>query len=114
LGVRKKPEKRAQVQPTYGPKWAFGKVLRVFRNRTGISQEGLAEAAGLDRSFVSLIERGIQTPNVVVLLKISEVLGVSASTLIGEVEETLRTSQGLAEEPGAPLAGTKISKHQRH
>ena len=93
MGVRKKAENRAQVQPTYGPKWAFGKVLRAFRDRKGISQEDLAEVAGLDRSFVSLVERGIQTPNVVVLLKISEVLGVSASALIAEVEQILRTSQ---------------------
>jgi transcriptional regulator with XRE-family HTH domain len=113
LGVRKRPENRAQVQPTYGPKWAFGKVLRVFRNRTGISQEGLAEAAGLDRSFVSLIERGIQTPNVVVLLRISAVLGVSASTLIGEVEETLRTSKRLVEEPGVLSPSTKVPRRQR-
>ncbi len=54
-----------------------------------MSQEQLAEAAGLDRSFVSLVERGIQTPNVVILLKVAEVLGVSASELIARVESSL-------------------------
>ena len=66
-------------QATSGPKWAFGKVLREFREKKGMSQEQLADAAGLDRSFISLVERGIQSPNVVVLLKIADVLGAPAA-----------------------------------
>ncbi len=56
-----------------------------------MSQEQLAEAAGLDRSFISLVERGIQSPNLVVLLKIAEVLSVSAADLVARVESILRT-----------------------
>jgi transcriptional regulator with XRE-family HTH domain len=78
-----------QVQPTTGPKWAFGKALRELRQQKGMSQEGLAEAAGLDRSFVSLVERGIQSPNIVVLLKIAEVLKVPAATLVARTEEIM-------------------------
>jgi transcriptional regulator with XRE-family HTH domain len=65
--------------------------LREARAQKGLSQEQLAEAAGLDRSFVSLVERGIQSPNLVVLLKVAEVLGVSAADLIGRVESSVRT-----------------------
>lgn len=36
-----------------------------------MSQEQLAAAAGLDRSFISMVERGIQSPNIVILLKIA-------------------------------------------
>ena len=85
----------------------------MFRDRKGISQEDLAEAAGLDRSFVSLVERGIQTPNVVVLLKISEVLGVSASALIGEVEQMLRASQRPPETTDAISRPGKVPKQTR-
>jgi transcriptional regulator with XRE-family HTH domain len=84
LVLRKKAKARTQVQPTGGPKWAFGKVLREARQAKGISQEQLAEAAQLDRSFISLVERGIQTPNIVVLLKLAEVLSVSAADLISK------------------------------
>jgi len=88
--------------------------LREARQGKGLSQEQLAEAAGLDRSFISLIERGIQTPNLVVLFKVSEVLGVSASSMVAEVEQILRTSQRPAEAPGAvPSLGKKIPRHPR-
>jgi transcriptional regulator with XRE-family HTH domain len=86
LATRKTAKNRAQVQPTAGPKWAFGNVLREARQAKGLSQEQLAEAAGLDRSFISLVERGIQSPNIVVLLKVADVLGVRASELIARTE----------------------------
>jgi transcriptional regulator with XRE-family HTH domain len=93
LPPRKKVQNRTQVQPTTGPKWAFGKVLRDAREGKGLSQEQLAEAAGLDRSFISLVERGIQTPNIVVLLKIAEVLNVSAAELISKTESAMRKAR---------------------
>ena len=58
-----------------------------------MSQEQLAEAAGLDRSFISLVERGIQSPNIVVLLKIAEVLKVPAADLIAKAEAAMRTKR---------------------
>lgn len=82
------------MQPTTGPKWAFGRVLREFRQAKGLSQEGLAAAAGLDRSFVSLVERGIQSPNVVILLKLAEVLHVSAAEMVAKVEAILHSRPG--------------------
>src|ERR1035438_3248497 len=70
LATRKRVRKnRAQIQPTNGPKWAFGSVLRECRQGKGMSQEQLAAAAELDRSFISMVERGIQGPNIVILLK---------------------------------------------
>lgn len=89
LATRKTRSNRSQVQPTIGPKWAFGQVLREVRQAKGISQEMLASAAGLDRSFISLLERGIQSPNLVILLKIAKVLEVSAAELITKTETIL-------------------------
>ena len=86
MAPRKRVKNRAQVQPTSGPKWAFGKILREFREQKALSQEKLAEAAGLDRSFISLVERGVQSPNVVILLKIAQVLQVPAAELIAKTE----------------------------
>jgi transcriptional regulator with XRE-family HTH domain len=84
-------ERPRQVQPSAGPKWAFGIVLRQARQGKGLSQEQLAAAAGLDRSFISMVERGIQSPNIVVLLKITEVLKVPAADLIAKTETAMRT-----------------------
>lgn len=89
MATRKKAPNRAQVQPTTGPKRAFGQALREARKSKGISQEDLAEKSGLDRSFISLVERGIQIPNIVVLLKLAEVLGVSAADLIAKTEAAM-------------------------
>jgi len=75
--VNPKKEKREQIQATTGPKWAFGTVLRDLRQRRGISQEQLAAAAGLDRSFISLVEGASKAPISLILLKIAEVLKVS-------------------------------------
>jgi transcriptional regulator with XRE-family HTH domain len=55
-----------------------------------MSQEQLAEAAGLDRSFLSMVERGIQSPNLAVLFKIAEVLGVPAAEMIAKMEAAIR------------------------
>jgi transcriptional regulator with XRE-family HTH domain len=92
LATRKTAKDRAQVQPTEGPKHAFGAALRDCRKSAGFSQEQLAEAAGLDRSFISLVERGIQSPNIVILLRIAEVLGVAASELMARTECALGLS----------------------
>lgn len=55
-----------------------------------MSQEQLAEVASLDRSFISMVERGIQTPNIVILLKLAQVLDVSAADLIAKMEACMR------------------------
>jgi transcriptional regulator with XRE-family HTH domain len=91
LDSRKTVKSRAQRQPTRGPKWAFGQALRAARAKKAISQEQLAEAADIDRSFVSLLERGIQSPNIVVLLEIAKVLEIPAASLIAETETIMRS-----------------------
>lgn len=44
------------------PGEAFGKVLRALRAERGLSQEALALEAGIQRNYVSLIERGVNQP----------------------------------------------------
>lgn len=71
------------------PAIAYGQVLRVLRKEAGMSQEQLAFAAGIERNFVSLIERGINQPTVRVIFKLASALQVSPSKMIGLVEEKL-------------------------
>ena len=45
--------------------------IRKVRVRTGLSQEALAVDAGIDRTYVSRLERGLENPTVAILEKIS-------------------------------------------
>ena len=55
-----------------------------------MSQEPLADAAGLDRSFVSMLKRGIQSPNLLILLKLAEVLQTPSAEMITRMEAAIR------------------------
>ena len=58
-----------------------GGNARRLREKQGISQEELADRAGLHRTYISGVERGVRNPTVVVLQKIADALGVELSTL---------------------------------
>lgn len=60
---------------------ALGEAVRSARLARGISQEDLAARAGLDRSYMSSIERGAQNPGVVSVLRVAAALEMSASEL---------------------------------
>jgi len=61
---------------------AFGLVLRDCRKKAGLSQEALADSASVDRTYVSLLERGLRQPTLETLFSLSQALGVSAATLV--------------------------------
>lgn len=64
----------------------FGNAVRTVREQQGFTQERLAEAAKLNRSYLGEIERGLVTPSLVTISKIAEALGMAASVLIGHSE----------------------------
>ena len=69
---------------------AFGKALRVLRDKKGISQEALALESDLDRTFVSLLERGKRQPTLGTLFKLAHTLDCSPSDMVIQVEKLLR------------------------
>lgn len=62
-------------------KTKFGKRLKALRNQKGITQEQLADKAGLTVESISNIERGIFGPKFDNLEKISKILGVQVKEL---------------------------------
>ena len=68
----------------------FGQVLREQRISRDLSQEELALAADVDRTFVSQMERGIRQPTITTLIKLASALGIQPSTLIIRMEKLLR------------------------
>ncbi len=69
------------------PATAFGQVLRTLRKEAGLSQEQLSFEAGIERNFVSLIERGVNQPTLRVIFKLAHALDTSPSKLLGLVED---------------------------
>jgi transcriptional regulator with XRE-family HTH domain len=63
---------------------AFGAVLRNTRNRQGLSQEALCEGANIDRTYPSLLERGLRTPTLPVVIEIAQALGSSLHNSYGK------------------------------
>lgn len=63
----------------------FGKRLRERRMARGLSQEAFAHAAGLDRTYISGIERGKRN----VSLRNIEILARTLDTSISELTEDL-------------------------
>lgn len=56
--------------------------LRHLRNAAGISQEALADAAGLHRTFVGSVERAERNVSIDNISKLAKALGVEPSTLL--------------------------------
>ena len=64
----------------------FGVVMREQRTAAGYSQEKLAHEAGVDRSFVSEIERGVKSPTLETLALLAAALNVAPSELLRRAE----------------------------
>jgi transcriptional regulator with XRE-family HTH domain len=61
---------------------SFGRVLRQARTGCGLTQEKLALDSGLDRTFISLLERGLRQPSLTTLVQLADALGAEASDLV--------------------------------
>jgi len=70
-------------------KIGFGRVLREAREATGLSQESFADAVGMDRTTISLLERGKQSPTVETVWRLSSTLSVKPSELLTRVERLI-------------------------
>ncbi|MEB1808112.1 MAG: helix-turn-helix domain-containing protein [Bacillaceae bacterium] len=72
----------------------IGETVKRLRLEKGLSLSELAESAGVAKSYLSSIERNIQSnPSIQFLEKISSVLGVSVETLLNENKEKKTESE---------------------
>lgn len=78
-----------KISPTIGPR------LRHIRLEKGFTVETLAAAAGLDKGFLSRLERGTKRPSIETVLRLSAALEVPVGQLFGErtTEDTVRISR---------------------
>jgi transcriptional regulator with XRE-family HTH domain len=61
---------------------ALAHNLRRLRAKRGLSQEALADLAGIDRTYVSALEREKYAATVDMLDRLGRVLGVAAADLL--------------------------------
>jgi XRE family transcriptional regulator of biofilm formation len=67
----------------------IGPRIKKYRTQKNLSLSELAERAGVAKSYLSSIERNLQSnPSVQFLEKVSSVLGVTVNTLLDEQSET--------------------------
>jgi transcriptional regulator with XRE-family HTH domain len=71
------------------PKRAFGTALRKFRLERGISQERLAELAGIHRTYVGDVERGTRNIAIENMVRLADALEIRLSRLIVEMEKNV-------------------------
>ncbi len=64
----------------------LGTVLRELRENKKLSQEKLAEFCDLDRTYISLLERGLRQPTITTLFKLSDALNIKPSELVELVD----------------------------
>lgn len=60
---------------------AFGDKVRLVRNKRKLTQESLAEKAGLHSTYIGQIERGIRNPSLININKIKRALKTRISEI---------------------------------
>jgi CheY-like chemotaxis protein len=68
-------------------KLLLGTAIKEQRNALGISQEELADRAGLHRTYVSEVERGERNPSIASIEKLAQALKVSFASLFQRADQ---------------------------
>lgn len=86
---------------------SFGERLRLVRERRGISQERLALACGMDRTYVSAVDRGRQNITIVNMYRLAEALNVSPHIFLLPNEDFDSALDSL------PMKGIKVGRRPK-
>jgi transcriptional regulator with XRE-family HTH domain len=68
---------------------AFGKVLRDAREAAGLSQEDLASDADIDRTYVSMLERGVRQPTLETIFRLAKAVKLTPAALVSRTTALL-------------------------
>ncbi|PHS23064.1 MAG: transcriptional regulator [Robiginitomaculum sp.] len=66
---------------------SIGIAISTLRHNAHLSQEELADKAGVHRTYISQIERAKKSPTINVLIRISKALNTSASKILEHIEK---------------------------
>jgi transcriptional regulator with XRE-family HTH domain len=68
-------------------KTKFGKIIKELRSEKGLSQEELADRAGMHRTYIGMIERAEKNITIENICKLSKALDVPLSSIFLEIEK---------------------------
>jgi len=68
---------------------AFATVLRQLRKQKGFSQESFSFEVELHRTYISQLERGMKSPSLRTIYKISQVLNVKLSDMMSMIQKEM-------------------------
>lgn len=73
----------------------FGKILRKFRKKSGLTQEQLAEQLGISLKYISRIENGNNGIKTQTLIKYMNILKITPNTLYKEFITDSQTKKNI-------------------
>jgi transcriptional regulator with XRE-family HTH domain len=65
----------------------FGQNVKALRTAADLSQDDFADRAGIHRTYMSGIERGVRAPTIIVVEKIAQALDVEPGALFAGVSK---------------------------
>jgi transcriptional regulator with XRE-family HTH domain len=86
--------------------------LKLLRIQNGLTLDQLAQAAGLTRSYLSKVERGLSSPSIASALHLAKALNVTVEELFhGDAPQTLAIQRAPAAEPTSarPVTGPIVN-----
>lgn len=114
--VERRPETPAEVDGTAGLFVALGKMVKLLRERKGLTQKEFGELVGYGPDAVSAMERGVRTLRPEVLLKADELLdaGGLLKEVVPEVEEAMTRARTRHPEWYRSYAGLEAEAVELH
>ena len=91
-------------------KRAVGKRIKIVRQRSGLTQDQLAEQVGLSPKYISGIERGVENPTMDILIRLAKMLEVEPYDLFlfGESEDNEKALRKGIEKMVREAEGRKL------
>ena len=75
---------------------AFGAALRTARTRAAVTQEELAERAGLHRTYVGAVERGERNVSLLNIISLAEGLACRPADLLSDLDDARGAAESAA------------------
>ena len=73
----------------------FGALLKSLRTERRISQQKLAEAAGVERNYIYYLEKGTSEPTLGVLMGLAAGLGIPFKDFAALIEQASRDANNI-------------------
>lgn len=112
----RRPETPAEADGTTGVFTAVGKLLRLLRERAGLTQKELGEKVGYGPDAISSMERGVRVARPEILEKADELLGAGGllTAMIPEIREGMKRARTRHPEWYRSYAGLEAEAVELH